>query len=95
MTYDPDVEQLCESIFKLAEGAPEDEYDFVSSLTQTIERYGTDDEQPEDFVTSQLVFSMLNLVVRHGTEEERALAEKCCTEFLYHLCGYTYTEASE
>lgn len=95
MTYDPDVEQLCESIFKLSEGAPEDEYDFVSSLAKTIERYGTDDEQKEDFVVSQLVFSMLSLAMRHGTDKERRLAEECYDQFAIALFGYTCTKEED
>ena len=95
MSQPHDLAKLCEDIYKLSEGAPEDEEDFVSSLGRVVERYGTDEEEREDFVVSQLVFSMLNLVERHGTEEERSLAERCCTEFVYHLCGYTFEEASE
>lgn len=92
MTYDPDMAQLCEGIFKLAEGAPEDREDFVSGLGAVIERYGTDDEQKEDYATTQLVFSLLGRVAGSGTEKERRLAVECSAEFVRQLCGYTYTE---
>lgn len=78
MIHDENITRLCEDIFKLSEGAPEDREVFVTSLMKTIERYDTPAEEEVDFVVTQLVYSMLNLVMRHGTEDERRLADECC-----------------
>jgi len=79
------LHEVCTAIFRLSGGDPDDEEHDVGVLEEVVRRYDTVDERDEDDTLIGFVYSMLCLVAKHGTQEEKNLANTCREELSIHL----------